>query len=69
MYNGSGEATAMRERTHTITAKELLRMPDDGFQYELVAGRLKRTSPPGFRHGEDPGQRNDGAHSYQSAHR
>jgi Uma2 family endonuclease len=34
-----------------ITADELLRMPDDGFRYELVQGALRRMSPAGFRHG------------------
>lgn len=51
MYNATGDATAMRERTHTITAEELFRMPDDGFKYELVRGTLKRMSPPGWEHG------------------
>lgn len=34
-----------------VTADELLRMPDDGFRYELVQGELRRMSPAGFQHG------------------
>ncbi len=33
-----------------ITADELLGMPDDGYQYELVRGALIKTPPPGFTH-------------------
>lgn len=38
-------------RVQRITAEELLRLPDDGFRYELVEGELKRMTPAGFRHG------------------
>src|SRR6185436_20522696 len=34
-----------------VTAEELLRMPDNGFRYELVQGELRRMSPAGFHHG------------------
>lgn len=34
-----------------VTAKELLRMPDDGFRYELVRGELRRMTPAGSVHG------------------
>jgi Uma2 family endonuclease len=37
--------------TKPVTADELLRMPDDGFRYELVKGELKRMSPTGDEHG------------------
>jgi Uma2 family endonuclease len=37
--------------TKLMTADELLRMPDDGFRYELVKGELKRMSPTGDEHG------------------
>ncbi len=37
--------------TKLLTAEELLHMPDDGYKYELVDGRLIRMSPPGFDHG------------------
>lgn len=35
----------------TVTADELLRIPDDGSRYELVDGELKKMSPAGFEHG------------------
>lgn len=41
----------MSAPTKLVTADELLRMPDDGYQYELVEGRLIRMPPPGFQHG------------------
>jgi Uma2 family endonuclease len=34
-----------------MTAEELLKLPDDGFRYELVHGELRRMSPAGHRHG------------------
>ena len=34
-----------------MTADELLRLPDDGWRYELVRGELKTMSPSGARHG------------------
>ncbi|MBI2186516.1 MAG: Uma2 family endonuclease [Acidobacteria bacterium] len=38
--------------TSTITtADELLRLPDDGFRYELVNGELRRMTPSGYPHG------------------
>ena len=38
--------------TKPVTADELLLMPDDGYQYELVRGELIRMPPPGKKHGE-----------------
>jgi Uma2 family endonuclease len=38
--------------TKLVTADELLMMPDDGFNYELVKGELKRMPPTGREHGE-----------------
>jgi Uma2 family endonuclease len=38
------------QRQH-VTAEELFRMPDDGYWYELVQGRLIKMSPPGALHG------------------
>jgi Uma2 family endonuclease len=35
-----------------VTADELLRLPEDGWRYELVEGRLVRMTPAGIRHGE-----------------
>ncbi len=37
--------------TQPVTAEELLKMPKDGFRYELVKGELKKMSPAGFEHG------------------
>lgn len=34
-----------------MTAEELLRLPDDGWRYELVRGELKKMSPSGSQHG------------------
>lgn len=34
-----------------MTADELLRLPPDGWRYELVRGELKKMSPSGARHG------------------
>ncbi len=33
-----------------MTAGELLRLPDDGWRYELVRGELRKMSPSGARH-------------------
>jgi Uma2 family endonuclease len=38
--------------TKSVTADELLEMPDDGYRYELVKGELIRTAPAGYQHGE-----------------
>lgn len=37
--------------SRTMTADELLRMPDDSYRYALVDGELRRMTPAGFRHG------------------
>jgi Uma2 family endonuclease len=34
-----------------VTVDELLALPDDGWMYELVEGRLVRVPPPGGEHG------------------
>ena len=34
-----------------MTAEDLLRMPDDGFRYELVKGELRKMAPAGHEHG------------------
>jgi Uma2 family endonuclease len=36
--------------TTFMTADELLRLPDDGWRYELVQGELRKMSPSGARH-------------------
>ncbi|MBV9279540.1 MAG: Uma2 family endonuclease [Chloroflexi bacterium] len=35
-----------------MTADELLQLPEDGYSYELLEGRLVRMSPTGARHGD-----------------
>ncbi len=34
-----------------VTAKELLKLPDDGCRYELVQGKLEKMAPAGEAHG------------------
>jgi Uma2 family endonuclease len=38
--------------TRSMTADELLAMPDDGYRYELVKGELIQISPTGDEHGQ-----------------
>src|SRR3954453_17696121 len=35
----------------SMTADELLQLPDNGMRYELVEGELRKMSPSGARHG------------------
>lgn len=42
----------MAATSHTATEADLLRMPDDGWKYELVDGEIRRLSPAGGRHGQ-----------------
>ena len=42
----------MAEATTLLTGDDLLRMSDDGWQYELRAGELIRMSPPGYEHSD-----------------
>ena len=42
--------------TTPVTAEQLLRMPDDGHRYELVAGELKPMTPAGWKHGDVGGR-------------
>lgn len=37
--------------TRYMTANELSVLSDDGFQYELVRGELRKVPPPGWEHG------------------
>src|SRR5215204_3508751 len=37
--------------TRLMTADELAALPDDGYQYELVRGELRRMPPPKPEHG------------------
>ena len=41
----------MTTATRQMTADELLDMPDDGYRYELIRGKLVQMSPAGNRHG------------------
>jgi Uma2 family endonuclease len=42
----------MTATIQSITAADLLRMPDDSFRYELVTGELKKMVPAGHMHGK-----------------
>lgn len=41
----------MFEMPGVANADELLRLPDDGYRYELVRGELRQMTPAGSRHG------------------
>ena len=41
----------MTATVQPMTAEDLLRLPDDGFRYELVRGKLKKMVPAGNQHG------------------
>jgi len=40
------------ETVATMTADELLAMPDDGYRYELIKGEVRQMSPAGSQHGK-----------------
>jgi Uma2 family endonuclease len=42
----------MSTQIQTLTAEDLLRMPKDGFRYELVRGELRKMAAPGNKHGK-----------------
>ena len=42
----------MSTATQLLTVEDLLRMPDDGYRYELVKGELLRMPPAGNIHGK-----------------
>lgn len=42
-------STQIKDRP--VTADELLRMPNDGFRYELVRGEIRKMTPAGGEHG------------------
>lgn len=44
-------AEAAPQGADVMTAKELERLPEDDWRYELVEGRLVRMTPPGGEHG------------------
>lgn len=41
----------MTTETKLVTAEQLLDMPDDGYRYELVRGKLIKMAPAGAEHG------------------
>jgi Uma2 family endonuclease len=41
----------MATTVRIMTADELLRLPEDGFRYELVRGELRQMAPAGHKHG------------------
>jgi Uma2 family endonuclease len=41
----------MAQSRRAITADELFSMPDDGYKYELVSGKLLKVTPAGSLHG------------------
>ena len=43
--------TTVTTASPPMTAEELLRMPDDGFRYELIEGELIKMTPAGHEHG------------------
>src|SRR5437763_4304547 len=45
----------MSVTTAYMTEEELLRMPDDGYRYELVEGELRRMALNGYEHGRCTG--------------
>jgi Uma2 family endonuclease len=52
-----------------VTADELLRMPDDGFRYELVRGEIRKMTPAGGEHGRVGGNLMISLGGYARAHR
>jgi Uma2 family endonuclease len=41
----------MTTEARLVTAEDLLRLPDDGYRYELIEGELRRMPPAGHEHG------------------
>jgi Uma2 family endonuclease len=41
----------MTTTSQLVTAEDLLRLPDDGFRYELIRGELRKMAPAGHWHG------------------
>jgi Uma2 family endonuclease len=58
----------MFESTGLVTAEELARLPDDGYRYELVEGRLIRMSPVSFDHGRIVMQLGARLHNHLQSH-
>src|ERR687884_1413183 len=54
----------MSTLTQYLTEEDLLRMPDDGYRYELVEGELRRMAPTGYDHGRCTGNLHTDLASY-----
>lgn len=52
-----------------ITADILLALPEDGWRYELVQGRLVRMSPTSWEHGTISGNLHASVHTFVAARR
>lgn len=58
----------MATQLRTITADELLAMPDDGVRRELVEGELREMTPAGWQHGRIAGNIAGELRAYIRAH-
>lgn len=59
----------MSTATPFMTAEDLLRLPDDGFRYELVRGELRKMPPAGYQHGKIAVRLTTPLDQHASAHR
>lgn len=59
----------MATQLRTMTADELLAMPEDGIRRELVEGELREMTPPGERHGDAAQNINSSLDAHVRAHR
>jgi Uma2 family endonuclease len=59
----------MATQLRTMTADELLAMPDDGIRRELVEGELREMTPAGWKHGRIAGNIAGELRTYVRAHR
>lgn len=59
----------MATQLRTMTADELLAMPEDGIRRELVAGELREMTPAGFQHGRIAGNIAGELRAFVKAHR
>lgn len=59
----------MATQLRTMTADELLAMPEDGIRRELVAGELREMTPAGWQHGRVAGNIAGELRAYIRAHR
>jgi len=55
-------------RGRTLGAADLATLPEDGWLYELVAGRLARMPPPNGRHGYLEAEIGGTLRAYSKAH-